>query len=99
MSWILLLRPEAERDAAVARDWYEKRRPGLGSEFLDALSGAMRRLECDPKIERLYYRNFRRVLLERFPYKVFYQVIGGRVIVFRVLHAKQHHEQHLAREK
>jgi len=30
-------------------------------------------------------------LLRRFPLKVFYQVIGPRIVIFRVLHAKQDH--------
>ena len=51
----------------------------------------MRVLEREPGRARRYHRNFRRVLLRRFPYKIFYQVIGRRVVVFRVLHAKQEH--------
>jgi plasmid stabilization system protein ParE len=97
MSWLVLLRPRAEDDLAAAREWYEQKIAGLGDEFLDEFAAAMRRLEADPERERLYYRNFRRVLFRRFPYKVFYQVIGERVIVFRVLHAKQEHERRLSR--
>jgi plasmid stabilization system protein ParE len=91
MSWLQLVRPEAERDLAAARDWYDQQRAGLGDEFLDEVAVAMRELDRDPERARLYYRNFRRVLLHRFPYKIFYQVIGRRVVVFRVLHAKQEH--------
>lgn len=95
MTRSVLVRPEAEQDLAVARDWYAEKRPGLGDEFLDAVATAMRALERDPERERLYFRNFRRVLLRRFPYKIFYQVIGARIVVFRVLHAKQEHGQGL----
>src|SRR4051812_49648303 len=99
MSWILLVRPDAERDGAFARDWYDRKRSGLGDEFLDALADVMRRLQRDPEHERPYFRNFRRIILGRFPYKVFYQVIGERVVIFRVLHAKQAHESHLPAEE
>ena len=91
MKWIVLVRPQAERDLEAARDWYDQRRPGLGDEFLDAVAAGMRVLVEDPLRERLFYRDFRRVLLGRFPYKIFYQVIGDRIVVFRVLHAKQDH--------
>ena len=67
----------------------------MGDAFLDAVAGAMRRLEKDPTRERLYYLMFRRIILRRFPYKIFYQVIGDRVVVFRVLHAKQNHSARL----
>jgi toxin ParE1/3/4 len=98
MSRLLLVRPEAERDLAAARDWYEQKQTGLGVRFLEDLAGVMRGLERDPERPRLYYRSFRRVLLRRFPYRVFYQVIGERIVVFRVLHAKQAHERGLAGE-
>jgi len=90
---VVFVRVEAERDITSARNWYEKERPGLGDEFLDAVAAAMRFLEERAELERFYFRNFRRVLLRRFPYKVFYQVIDARVVVFRVLHAKQSHER------
>ena len=55
------------------------------------MAGALCELGENPEHQRLYYRNFRRVLLRRFPFKVFYQVIGSRIVIFRVLHAKQDH--------
>ena len=95
MSWVVFVRAEAERDLAAARDWYERKRAGLGSELLDEFAHAMRALELNPERERIYYGNFRRVLFRRFPYKIFYQIIGTRLIVFRVLHAKQDHERQI----
>jgi toxin ParE1/3/4 len=71
MSWLLFVRPEAERDLESARDWYDRQRAGLGNEFLDEVAAALRGLEHEPDQARLYHRNFRRVLLRRFPYKVF----------------------------
>lgn len=72
MSQLVLLRPEAEADLNTAWDWYEQRRTELGLEFLDEVAAAIRMLSQDPERERLYFRNFRRILLRRFPYKLFY---------------------------
>ena len=91
MRRLLLVRPEAGQDLAAARDWYDQKRRGLGDEFLDAVAAAMSELACDPERSRLYHQNFRCLLLRRFPYKNLYQIIGERVVVFRVLHAKQEH--------
>ena len=85
MTWLVFVRLEAERDLANARDWYEKKQAGLGAEFLDEVASAIRELESAPEHPRLYYRDFRRVLLHRFPYKMFYQVVDDRVLIFRVL--------------
>ena len=95
MNWQLLVRPEAEQDLAKARDWYGKKRANLGDELLDEMAVALRELASDPTLNRVYFRNFRRTLVRRFPYKIFYQVIGHRVVVFRVLHAKQEHRASL----
>lgn len=95
MSWLVLVRPAADNDLAAARDWYEQRRVGLGDEFLDEIALAIQELEQGPLHPRLYYRNFRRVLLRRFPYKIFYQVIGDRIVIFRVLHTKQEHNDRM----
>jgi len=96
MSWIVLVREEAERDLVAARDWYEDRRHDLGQEFLDEFAQAMQILESRPDRGRLYYRDFRRIILRRFPYKIFYQIIGERVVVFRVLHARQDYERQVS---
>ena len=75
--------------------WYESQRAGLGDELLVEIRAAIRLLETDPEHRPFYYRDFRRLLARRFPYKLFYRVEGGRVMVFRILHAKQEHRRRL----
>lgn len=89
---LALLRPEAEQDVAEAAAWYADKSAELGDAFLDEFARAMRELETNPERPPLYYRNFRRVLLRRFPFKIFFQIAGDRVIVFRVLHAARDHQ-------
>ena len=40
----------------------------------------------DPERYRMPYKGFRRVLVERFPYRIFYQLRRNDVIIFTVLH-------------
>ncbi|NJK93179.1 MAG: type II toxin-antitoxin system RelE/ParE family toxin [Blastochloris sp.] len=93
MKWVVFILVQVEKDLEAARDWYDKIDTELGDSFLDELAKAIALLENDPERKGLYYRKFRRILLKRFPYKLFYQIIQHRVIVFRVLHAKQCHEK------
>ena len=95
MSWLVLIRPRAEQDLVEARDWYEERVAGLGDDFLGEVAGVMNLLATNPERPPLYYRGFRRVLLRRFPYKVFYRIHGERVLVFRVLHGRRDHPRWL----
>jgi plasmid stabilization system protein ParE len=91
VSWRVLVREAAEVDLEQTRRWYNEQREGLGDEFLVSIAEAFTRLEEDPERYRMLYKGFRRVLVERFPYKVFYQVKRNNVIVFRVLyHARDY---------
>jgi toxin ParE1/3/4 len=91
----VIIRPKAEADLQNARSWYESQRTGLGDELLDEVRHAVHLLESDPERRPFYYRDFRRLLTRRFPYKLFYRVEDDRVIVFRILHAKQRHQWQL----
>jgi toxin ParE1/3/4 len=89
------IRSAAHADLREARDWYDRQREGLGNEFLLAVADAMLALEESPERQAFYYRDFRRVLTERFPYKIFYRVDGDAVIVYRVLHGARDHVREL----
>jgi plasmid stabilization system protein ParE len=91
------IRPKAKADLRRAHDWYEERCAGLGDEFLADHAEALLRLEADPERFPLYYRGFRRVLTHRFPYKIFFRIVGKNIIVFRILHGAQDHASELHR--
>ena len=95
MPWRVLIRGAAEADLAQARNWYDKQRTGLGDEFLVSIAEALTRLEHDPERYLVIYKGFRRLLVERFPYRIFYQLRGHEVIVFRVLHHARDISAHL----
>lgn len=95
MSRQIFVRLRAEGDLQRAWDWYEHEQPGLGDKFLAETRELIRSLDQHPARTVDYYRGFHRLLAPRFPYKVFYRLKGDRVIVFRVLHSKQHHPRHL----
>jgi toxin ParE1/3/4 len=91
----VVVRPRAEADLENARNWYEERRDGLGREFVLATRVAIEKIRANPERYPTYYRGFRRVLLTRFPYKLFYRIESDRVLVFRALHFKQDHTRYL----
>ncbi len=95
MSWRVIIRPAAEEDLREARLWYESKRPGLGDELLAVVRQAVQLLEEQPERRPVYYRGFRRLITQRFPYKLFYRIEEERVIVFRILHFKRDHLRHL----
>jgi toxin ParE1/3/4 len=84
------LRPEARADLAAAATWYEERRTGLGSEFLDEFLAAIEQIETSPNAFPLVDVDVRRALLRRFPYALFYSVEPTQVEVLAVMDCRRH---------
>lgn len=85
----LLIRPQAAFETNAAFQWYERRRAGLGFEFLRSLDAALADLAREPLLSREVRPGVRRALLRRFPYGVFYTVSESAVTVIAVLHHRR----------
>jgi hypothetical protein len=80
----------AAREYEEARNWYERRRAGLGPEFANETDRAIARIAKYPNRWPIYFERFRRVRLRRFPYSLYYFVVGSsRVLVLAVAHARR----------
>lgn len=88
----LIIRPEAEADLTDAALWYDSREPGLGLELLSEVNSAIARALNNPNSFTRVRRNppVRRVLIRRFPFRVFYITQQDAIVVFAVLHAARH---------
>jgi plasmid stabilization system protein ParE len=86
---LLVIRPEAEADLAEGFGWYERRRSGLGHDFLNELKALLTRIEQNPMGHTAIYRNVRMALVRRYPYKVLYLFEANTVEVIGVVHAKR----------
>lgn len=77
---------EVEDDAAAAYAWYEARSRGLGEEFLRMFYARAGEIPQNPLLYPVAYGHFRRCLLRRFPYAVYFRVEGTEVVVFGLFH-------------
>ncbi len=82
----LIIAPEAEQDIADAYAWYEKRRAGLGEEFMSCVDACIQAITRTPQMHAFYYETYRRGLVRRFPYVVFYEYAEDKVTVYGVFH-------------
>jgi plasmid stabilization system protein ParE len=87
MSLELVIRPEAEGDALEAFRWYNEQVPGLGQEFLAEIDHALESIRAHPQANRKLYREYRRGLMRRFPFSIFYAIQDARIVVFGIFHA------------
>jgi len=82
----VIVRRLAKQDIREARAWYRKISPLLGDDFMAALSRAVAVIREHPLAFQIVHRTFRRILLHRFPYALFYHAENDRIVIVAVLH-------------
>jgi len=80
--------PAARQDAIDTRSWYEDRQSGLGILFSESLAAAVGRLQAAPLSYPQVMGPVRRVILQRFPYAVYFRVQPDEILVLAV-HGRQ----------
>ncbi len=89
----LLIAPEAQRDIEEAYSWYEDRRPGLGEEFLSCVEACVNMICRIPEACMKVHDEYRRALVRRFPYAVFYEYMEGKIFLYSIFHTSQNPEK------
>ncbi len=80
---------EAEEDVVESYQWYESREPGLGEDFLRCVEACVLGIQRHPHFHPIAVGEFRRALLRRFPYEIFYEPSADAIIVYSVFHCSQ----------
>ena len=89
----LIVAPEAEQDLAEAYAWYEDQRAGLGEEFLGCVDASIEAILRTPEMYTVIHESYRRALVRRFPYTVFYEFENDTVTVYCVFHSSRDPEK------
>jgi plasmid stabilization system protein ParE len=78
----------ALEDLAAGRRFYDRRAEGVGGYFFDSLFAEIDSLVLYAGIHRVQF-GFQRMLARRFPFAIYYRVISGEAVVFRVLDCRR----------
>jgi plasmid stabilization system protein ParE len=89
MSLGLIVRRSAEHEATEVALWYETRQPGSGRSFLRSMDAAIALIVRHPQAGPVQFGAFRRILISRYPYGVFYVVEATRIVVHAVFHTSR----------
>lgn len=83
--------PDARLDFDEALAWYAERRPSLGLEFVAAVDAMIDVIAEHPERYPQWLRRggYRRAVLTRFPYSVFYRLLPDEIEVVAVAHARR----------
>lgn len=89
----LTIAPEAHADLDEAYAWYEARRIGPGEDFLTRVDACIQAVLRIPEAHALFHQNYRRALVRKYPYVVFYEYAHHTVTVYCVFHTSQDPEK------
>src|SRR3989304_2419144 len=89
MKYRVIVRPESEDDLKEAYAWYEDKRTGLGYDFLLQVDAGLNLIARNPNIHPIEYKETRKHLVKRFPYKIIYLVEKEKIIILAVIHSKR----------
>jgi plasmid stabilization system protein ParE len=93
----LIIIPEAERDVSQGYGWYENQEIGLGEEFLRCVDACIQSVRRNPAMYQIAHINYRRAVIRRFPYVVFYEYSDKEVVLYAVFHCSQNPKKWLKR--
>jgi hypothetical protein len=80
---------EAEAEMLAAAAYYEGRATGLGSDFLDDVEHGVSRIRQFPYSWATYEGEYRRHLLQQFPYGLIYRVGSDKIFIVAVAHLRR----------
>jgi len=78
--------PATATDLEASHQWYETQRSGLGAQFLDCVLACLERVRRSPERGERVGGHYRRALVRRFPYAVFYEYDRQTVTVYGIVH-------------
>ena len=78
----------ALEDLASAREFYDRQTAGVGDYFFDSLFAEIDSLTLHGGIHGVRF-GFYRLLARRFPYGIYYRLVAGEAVVFRVLDCRR----------
>lgn len=86
MRFNLRFLPEVEEDVIGGYSWYEEKAPGLGEEFLRMVYACANELPRHALLYKKVYGDFRRRLIRRFPYAIYFRIEENVIIIFGLFH-------------
>jgi plasmid stabilization system protein ParE len=91
MSYQVKVDPSATAELDEAMDWFEGQKAGLGVDFLLKFYNAVAFLKENPKLYPQVHQSFRRVLMKKYPYAIYYAIAEANkeVVVLAVWHTSQ----------
>ena len=87
MNYRLRFLPEVAGDVVAGSRWYEEKSPGLGKDFARMVYARSDEISRSPLACEVVSGRYRRGLLRRFPYSIYYVVEDDSILVAGLFHS------------
>jgi plasmid stabilization system protein ParE len=85
----ILFEPTADRELEEAIRWYKRQRPGLEDELAREVNRCLKRIQASPEMYARVKKDYRRAMIDRFPYAIYYEFIADTIIVYSIFHGSR----------
>ena len=89
MAFKIKIKPIVYFDLEEAISWYEGEQKGLGERFFRSFSRAIEKIKKSPNFYLTVIPGVKRVLLKKFPYKIFYTITENTLFIIGLTHEKR----------
>jgi toxin ParE1/3/4 len=76
----------ADSDSTQAYEWYEAQEEGAGRYFSRRLIELIELIDEQPLSFPASHRSFRKGLMKNFPYAVYFQICGDKIVIAAIIH-------------
>lgn len=81
--------PSAREETTAAARYYEEEVDGLGKAFMEVLRVGFRRIRKYPRVSTLIRGDYRRHLLDRFPFGIIYRIDSDVITGVAIMHLRR----------
>lgn len=85
----IIFSADARNEFESASAWYEEQRKGLDAQFVLYVEAKLEMIRKSPEIFPLVYSNYRKATLKRFPYLIFFEMVGEDIHLLAVFHTSR----------
>ena len=85
---VIVLR-RARRSLEKARRWYWRRNQRAAIDLVLCVNDTLEELARDPWISQEWDRTYRFRRVHRFPYVVYFEIAGGAVVIYAIIHERR----------
>ena len=89
MNYQLVVLPTVQTDIEEAALWYNNQRKGLGAELLLSIEAEINLIARNPYTYQVSKKDYRRALIHKFPYNIFYKIDNDKVVILALWHFKR----------